>query len=209
MHSQGLGISAAASGSKPEAPDRLKINLMKEPLGVPKENLSFSWAFEDQDKNETQSAYQLVISETTEDFQQGVYLFDSGWTKNANSAGVMPEGISGKLQDNRLNYWAVQDSESLESPLSQPQAFVTEVGDEWAGKNGVWGDADQKFVFFRSVFSLLKPVEKVVANVTAGSTEPSRQFVYQFYLNGALVGLGPAEKNGASQYYNTYDLTPL
>lgn len=55
----------------------------------------------------------------------------------------------------------------------------------------------------------MKPVEKVVANVTAGSTEPSRQFVYQFYLNGALVGLGPAEKNGASQYYNTYDLTPL
>lgn len=40
-------------------------------------------------------------------------------------------------------------------------------------------------------------------------TEASKQHVYNLYLNGKAVGIGPARSNGTSQYYNTYDVTDL
>lgn len=49
-------------------------------------------------------------------------------------------------------------------------------------------------MFLRNKLSLDKPVEKVIASVTAASTETTQQYVYQFYVNGQLVGLGPSVK---------------
>lgn len=204
-----LGMVASAAGNPPQPPENLKVNLLGEPLGVPKEALRFSWAFEDQDYDEYQTAYRIVVSDTETNFQQGVYQYDSGWSETAQSSGVMPAGLTEVLKDNRLYYWAVQvrDSEGLESGLSQPQMFVTATGENWTSKDGVWGSSNQKFVFLRSKISVNKPVERVVASVTASSTETSRQYVYQFYVNGELIGLGPSQKNLTSLYYNTYDIT--
>ena len=64
-------------------------------------------------------------------------------------------------------------------------------------------------MFLRNKLSLDKPVEKVIASVTAASTETTQQYVYQFYVNGQLVGLGPSVKNLSDLYYNTYDITSL
>ena len=89
------------------------------------------------------------------------------------------------------------------------EMLVTSVGDQWTNKNGIWGSSSQKFVFLRNKLSLDKPVEKVIASVTAASTETTQQYVYQFYVNGQLVGLGPSVKNLSDLYYNTYDITSL
>ena len=42
----------------------MKLNLLEAPLGVDKENLSFSWAMEDGDMDEYQTAYQIVVGTT-------------------------------------------------------------------------------------------------------------------------------------------------
>lgn len=204
-----FGTSASALGNVPEAPNHLKVNLMEEPFGVPKEDLRFSWAFEDGDSNEFQTAYRMVAADSEAHFAAGSYQYDSGWIEETSSSGVIPSELSEVLEDNHPYYWAVQvkDSEGLESDLSEPQMFVTGMGEDWKSTNGIWGSSGQRFVFLRSEFSLNKPVERVIASVTGSSTEAIQQYVYQFYVNGNLIGLGPATQNHNELYYNTYDIT--
>ena len=208
---QSFGMEASAAGNPPQAPERLKVNLLDKPLGVSKDGLRFSWSFEDPDANEYQSAYRIVVASSKAQFLQKEYVYDSGWSDASASSGVEPAGLPECLTDNGLYYWAVQvrDSQGLESELSQPEMLVTSVGDQWTNKNGIWGSSSQKFVFLRNKLSLDKPVEKVIASVTAASTETTQQYVYQFYVNGQLVGLGPSVKNLSDLYYNTYDITSL
>ena len=208
---QSFGMEASAAGNPPQAPERLKVNLLDKPLGVSKDGLRFSWSFEDPDANEYQSAYRIVVASSKAQLLQKEYVYDSGWSDASASSGVEPAGLPECLTDNGLYYWAVQvrDSQGLESELSQPEMLVTSVGDQWTNKNGIWGSSSQKFVFFRNKLSLDKPVEKVIASVTAASTETTQQYVYQFYVNGQLVGLGPSVKNLSDLYYNTYDITSL
>ena len=208
---QSFGMEASAAGNPPQAPERLKVNLLDKPLGVSKDGLRFSWSFEDPDANEYQSAYRIVVASSKAQFLQKEYVYDSGWSDASASSGVEPAGLPECLTDNGLYYWAVQvrDSRGLESELSQPEMLVTSVGNQWTNKNGIWGSSSQKFVFLRNKLSLDKPVEKVIASVTAASTETTQQYVYQFYVNGQLVGLGPSVKNLSDLYYNTYDITSL
>ena len=208
---QSFGMEASAAGNPPQAPERLKVNLLDKPLGVSKDGLRFSWSFEDPDANEYQSAYRIVVASSKAQLLQKEYVYDSGWSDASASSGVEPAGLPECLTDNGLYYWAVQvrDSQGLESELSQPEMLVTSVGDQWTNKNGIWGSSSQKFVFLRNKLSLDKPVEKVIASVTAASTETTQQYVYQFYVNGQLVGLGPSVKNLSDLYYNTYDITSL
>ena len=208
---QSFGMEASAAGNPPQAPERLKVNLLDKPLGVSKDGLRFSWSFEDPDADEYQSAYRIVVASSKAQFLQKEYVYDSGWSDASASSGVEPAGLPECLTDNGLYYWAVQvrDSQGLESELSQPEMLVTSVGDQWTNKNGIWGSSSQKFVFLRNKLSLDKPVEKVIASVTAASTETTQQYVYQFYVNGQLVGLGPSVKNLSDLYYNTYDITSL
>ncbi len=181
------------------------------PFGGPKEDLRFSWAWEDADENEIQTAYRLVVSNRLNQFEEGSYLYDSGWVETALSSGVTPAGLSPLLEDNQIYYWAVQvrDGDGLESELSAPHQFVTSVGADWKSQNGIWGSSDEKFVFFRSEISFEKPVEAAVASVTGSSSKSTQQFVYQFYVNGECVGLGPSVQNHSTLYYNTYDITSL
>ena len=201
-------ITGTAAGNAPGAPENLKINLLEKPYGVPKEDLRFSWSFTDRDQNEKQTAYRIVIGETASDMQAGNYLIDTGWVESSGSTGVRI--ASEQLRDNELYYWSVQtkDSEGLAGGLSSPQAFSTAVSGEWASTEGIWGSDDEAFVFLRHTFETSgKQVEKAVASVTALSPEKARQFVFDFYINGSLVGMGPSRINNGELYYNSFDIT--
>lgn len=43
--------------------------------------------------------------------------------------------------------------------------------------------------------------------MTATSTIAARQYVYNLYVNGVEVGVGPSRQNDDTLYYNTYDIT--
>ena len=202
-----LGVRAA--GTAPEAPENLKINLLEDPYGVPREDLRFSWAFVDKDEGEKQTGYRVVFGKTKADMTAGRYLYDTGWIPGSGSTGIRMEGLSAKLEDNRLYYWSVQtkDKDGQAGALSAPQAFTTAVGAKWENKQGIWGNSGNAFVFLRSTFQAKSGIEKVVASVTAASPEKSRQFVYDFYVNGTRAGVGPSRINKGDLYYNTYDIT--
>ena len=99
-----------------------------------------SWVVNDPDQKEEQTAYRIVFANTLADVESGTYLHDTGWTESSENTYVKVEGLSALLSDNDLCYWQVQtkDKDGKESPLSEPQAFTTAVGSEWASINGIW-----------------------------------------------------------------------
>ncbi len=80
------------------------------------------------------------------------------------------------------------------------------------------GASGDSFVFLRTELGLtadqMAKLDRAVLSVTATSPEPTRQYVYNMYVNGNLVGVGPSRygKTPDGQvvlYYNTYDVTKL
>ncbi len=78
--------------------------------------------------------------------------------------------------------------------------------------------SSDSFVFLRTELNLtadqLAKLDKALLSVTATSPESTRQFVYNMYVNGTIVGVGPSRygKTPAGKnelFYNTYDVTAL
>jgi len=131
------GVSAY--GANPSAPINLKINLIDEPYGIPVSDPSFSWVCNDSDKNEIQTAYQILIASTADKINSNVGdVADTGMVVSNESSYVKIANLN--LQPNSIYFWKVRtwDKDGNVSPYSAPQTFTTEVGDAWAGKNGIW-----------------------------------------------------------------------
>lgn len=191
-----------------DAPINLKINLLSEPYGIKKDQISFSWENADFDGMKFQQSYRIVVSKRVADVENGKYIYDTGWVKSKKNSSVI-YNLSEILNDNELYYWQVQikGEEGKESSLSDPQAFSTAVENEWSDIQGIWGSAGQKIVMFRSEIDCPSGVEKVLINITASSSQKTSQYVYNLYVNGDEIGVGPVRENEGKLYYNTYDIT--
>jgi hypothetical protein len=90
--------------------------------------------------------------------------------------------------------------------------------DRDAAKDFASNKNSDSFVFLRTELALtddqLAKLDRALLSVTATSPETTRQFVYNMYVNGTIVGVGPSRygKTPAGKtelYYNTYDVTAL
>lgn len=210
---RGRDMNMCHATQKP--PVGLSVNLMKAPFGIRRQAPAFSWILRE---GEGQSAYRLVVAESSSAAEAGIYLYDAGWVISAQSTAVIPDRLAPLLADNRLYYWqvAVRNTAGEESGFSHPTAFSTEMGAEWTSTDGIWGEEESSFVFLRTEFELseadLDALDRVILTVTATSPEPARQYVYNAYVNGTCAGVGPArlgrEPDGTTAlYYHTYDVT--
>lgn len=127
----------AGQGNAPDAPTNLKTEMLNEAYGIDTKDPAFSWVVNDKDQKEVQTAYRIIISETSE--LKGEVL-DTGWVESDENSYAHAEGLSDKLQDNELYYWQVQtkDKDGNESPLSEACPFMTNVSGEWQSLNGIW-----------------------------------------------------------------------
>ena len=193
-----------------DAPCDMKINLLSEPYGVSKSQLSFSWVDASVNGMQEQSAYRIVLSKREQDAAEGAYIYDTDWVESSQNTSVLYD-LSAVLEDNELYYWQVQikNEEGMESSLSEAQPFTTAVGSAWAGKNTIWGADGQKTVILRSEISRPENVERAVMSITAVSSSQTRQYIYNLYVNGVEIGAGPTRQNDKVLYYNTYDLTDV
>lgn len=203
------------------APDRLRVDLLSAAYGIPKAAPVFSWAMRSGEVNDIQTSYRILIAHRLSDIAEGDYLLDTGWIVSDESSHVRIAGLDTVLQDNELYYWTVQlrNKSGAESALSAPMPFSTAVGNEWEDTHGIWSENAEEagnFSFIRTEFRVpyAAEVERALLSITATSPEPSRQYVYHAWLNGELVGIGPARlgKTAAGEellYYNTYDVTSL
>lgn len=211
------------------APDRLRINLLPTPLGIPTRDPSFSWRMRvtESSTDEIQTGYRICIANRRASFEED-YLLDTGWIASDENSDVHIAGLDTLLKDNELYYWSVRtrNKNGMESRMSEWQPFTTALGEEWESTDGIWcrcADvsaedhlAGDDFAFLRTDFDcpMADRVEAAILSVSATSPEPSRQFVYHVFINGSFVGLGPArldrdETGTEIQYYHTYDVTSL
>ena len=195
-------------GAGVDAPYDLKVNLLSEPYGITKNQMSFSWIDSFENEMSDQTAYRIVISKRMEDVYDGSYIYDSGWVESKKNTSVLYD-LTNELQDNELYYWQVQTKNisQQESSFSEPQAFTTAVGNEWISKKGTWGTSSEKIVFYRTEIEKNQEVEKAVISITATSAKEARQYVYNLYVNDKEVGIGPVRQNGSNLYYDSYDIT--
>lgn len=186
--------------------DNLKVNGLTEAFGQPLSNLRFSWEIQTGLNNVNQTEYHVVFANTRNKLENQNYSYDSGWVKSRENTNVT---LGYKFSENQLYYWKVQvkDNQGNVSDLSEEHCFSTEVGSVWKTNQAIWSNGGD-FAFFRWKKSLdLSNVEKVLFSTTATSPEYSRQYVYNLYVNGQSIGVGPTRLDGNDLYYNVYDIT--
>ena len=208
----GLVLALAAGparllGAPPAAPTHLRVNDVVDPVGTGTE-LHFGWWVNDPDPGEIQTAYRILVASTEAGLASDAGdVWDSGEVASRLQNHVPFGGNS--LESDRRYYWKVRtwDRNGEPGPYSQAATFtVGLLGDaDWAG--ACWikrdtSDADDYTYYRRQVMLPDKEVDRAAVYI-------SGVHKYALYINGALVGKGPAYHYPQYQYYNAYDITTL
>lgn len=196
--------SFTPKGFSPSAPTGLLSNGMTNPQALDREGPLFTWIMNDSDRNEVQTAYQILVASSVEKINANVGdIWNSGKIISSNSASV-PFGGSALASATRY-WWKVKlwDKDGNESPFSKPATFDIGLGKRNWTASYIWDGTNNEnnFAFFRKGFTLSKPVK--LAKVYASAHND-----YILYLNGIPLGFGPArsDPNKYGQYMG-YDIT--
>jgi alpha-L-rhamnosidase len=180
----------------------LKVEHLTEPLGIEAARPRFRWLLESKERSKLQTAYQILVSSSSERLQAGIGdKWDSGKVRSENSVEVVYEGI--RLASGERAYWKVRvwDEKDRGSSFSAPSFF--EMGllepNDW---KGTWIEARQvrSSPLMRREFSLYSSVRRARVYVSGIGC-------YELYLNGEKVGdrvLDPAPT-----YYSNVQDSPL
>lgn len=134
-------------------------------------------------------------------------VWDSGQTKST-AVNAIPYGGPALKSDTRYFWRVLLTDQNGHTDMPMSLAYF-DVGlltpADWSG--AVWIRRDNKeendYTYYRKRFSVSKaPVSRAVLYITASHK-------YEAWLNGALVGKGPAYHQPQYQYYNAYDVTEL
>jgi hypothetical protein len=189
--------------------ENLRVNQVSNALSVSTEQPTFSWAISSDQANFEQSKYKVRLYSSRNSLNLGNSSFDSGWIESSQSSGVTLNNLS--LEPDKLYYWNVQIMDSLGnmSKTSNSNFFTTQRKLNWP--NGfIDGENNSRYSFLRNEFYVdEKGIDKCILYITAKTSGISKQYVYNAYLNGNFVGLGPIVKaqNSNIIYYNSYDVT--
>ena len=190
-------VSSYAHAATPDAPTGLLTNSIKNPQAIDLAPPAFSWIMNDEDRGETQSAWQVVVS------SDASVLWDSGKTSSALSSSV-PYGGPALVPATRYT-WKVKlwDKDDNESPFSADALFDTGLSkSDWTA-SFIWDGTsnENNFALFRKGFTLTKPVK--LAKVFTSAHNDSI-----VHLNGTPLGFGPARSNPTTYgQYTAYDVT--
>ncbi|MBN2164440.1 MAG: family 78 glycoside hydrolase catalytic domain [Pontiellaceae bacterium] len=185
----------------PGAPDQLRVCDVAVPVGTGA-SPSFGWHVNDTDSDEIQAAYQVLVSSAPEGAGD---LWDSGKVASRLQNHIAYAGIP--LSSDQACFWKVRtwDKDGHEGAWSGTQRFVVGLLDnaEWSGAKWIrrnTDDADDYTYYRKSLEIPAKPIERATAYVTGVHK-------YALYVNGTLVGKGPAYHHPQYQYYNAFDIT--
>jgi alpha-L-rhamnosidase len=195
----------AASGNAPLPPTALRVDDVVNPVGIDNAPY-FGWLVNDPDPNEIQTQYQILVASSQANLDASLGdMWDSGVLASGMQNHVVYAGTS--LASETKYYWKVRtwDKTSMASPYSATGTFVVGLlanadwsGAHWIKRNTTIAD---DYTYYRKTVTL---ANKTVARATVYVTSVHK---YALYLNGVLVGKGPAYHYPQYQYYNAYDIT--
>ena len=207
------GRAWMATAAPPAAPTETRLIDSFSQLGIDTATPRFGWVVNDPDRQEVQSAYEIVVAESRTDLDGPDPFWRSGKVVSTQQDGVV---YAGRPLRKTCKYWwkaRTWDKDDQVSPWSEPASFVTAflaAGD--AATGAIWirhPQADSRAVdpppMFRRSFRVDKPVRQAFLYVSGLG-----QFVAS--LNGAKIGdheFDPVWTDyDKTVCYVTFDVTP-
>ncbi|GAA6123670.1 hypothetical protein BPY_17780 [Bifidobacterium psychraerophilum] len=185
-------------------PYGLQTNLLENNWNADRDNLIFSWKNPAQ---HSQVSYQIDIARGSGNSRIPVY--QGKVVSSSEQSSVYIDGLGQYLEDNSLYSWSVTvEYSDGSSGQSSPKEFVTSVGNAFISTDLLWTGDDSVSNLVRAHVPVKSvDISKAVVSVTALDTEGARRHVYDLYVNGTEVGVGPNRRSGNTVYYNTFDVT--
>jgi alpha-L-rhamnosidase len=192
--------TALAEITQQEAPVGLLCDLKANPIGVEAETQRFSWVVGYTERDEWQTAYQILVKLVV----TGGTVWDSGKVLSAESTNVDYGGAA--LLPGCVYDWQVRTWNKLDVPgaYSDPQMVATAL-DSWLAVP-IWSGTGS-FAYLRRQITLPgKPISAAIAYVT-GNTTDRLLGAYRLYVNAHWVGTGPGRGCGGDVPYDVYDVS--
>ncbi|MCY3707777.1 MAG: family 78 glycoside hydrolase catalytic domain [Caldilineaceae bacterium] len=189
-------------------PTDLTCEYAPNPISIDTQEPRFGWLLESDRRNQSQSAYQVLVASSVESLQAGrADKWDSGKVSSDRSVNVPYAGNS--LSSDENCHWQVRvwDKDDRASAYSEPAAFTMGLLHEsdWTG-HWIGAPTDVASPLLRNEFDLDNPVSRARLHISGLGW-------YELYLNGRRVGdhvLDPATSDYTQRVlYVTYDVTEL
>ena len=189
-------------------PNELTCEYAPNPISIDTLQPRFGWLLESDRRNQSQSAYQILVASSAENLHAGRGdKWDSGKVNSDRSVNVAYAG--GSLSSDESCWWQVRvwDQDDRASAYSEPAAFTMGLLNEndWTG-HWIGAHIDVASPLLRNEFDLTKPVSRARLHISGLGW-------YELYLNGQRLGdhvLDPATSDYTKRVlYVTYDVTEL
>lgn len=192
-------VLAAEGNTAPLAPIGLLTEEMENPLNV-EGAPDFSWIVQDADKDEIQTAYEIVVTDAI----TGETVWDSQKIESSEQSYVKYTGP--QLNPGYPYTWKVRtwDRAGAESPYSEEHSFSTglETAD-WGAKwihSGTKSSNHYWYARYEAALDQGKTVKKVLAYF-AGTHD------YELNINGQYIGRGQSFDYASETHYQGWDIT--
>ncbi|NVM46338.1 MAG: family 78 glycoside hydrolase catalytic domain [Candidatus Lokiarchaeota archaeon] len=211
-------------------PFDLKCEYLVNPICIDVKKPRFSWKLTHEQKNQRQSAYQIIISSNKAlSEEKNGDLWDSGKVEKDSCVNVSYKGVN--LKSDSKYYWRIKwwDNDSKESEYSTIQKFETSLLEksdwkaQWISKKEFIDKQSRKklqyksggrnlagrikevhALYLRKEFSTLKPIKSAKVYVCGLG-------YYELHINGQKIGdriLEPAQTDyNKLALYSTYDIS--
>jgi len=213
-----------------KSPFNLRCEYLENPIEIDSPFPRFSWILEHQQRNQSQSAYQVIVSsdKTLSNKEEGD-IWDSGKVMSHYSVNIEYKGNplkSNKKYFWRVKWWDKDDSESFFSEISSFGIALLEESDwkaKWISKKELVDKKTRRTLQYKSggrgLFGRLREVNGIYLRKEFNSEKPIEQAklyisglgYYKLRINGKLIGdriLDPAQTDyNKIALYSTYDIT--
>ena len=196
----GVGWGVSVYATSPLAPVNLRVCDVVNPVGTGASPF-FGWFVNDPDENEIQTAYQIRVVAAD---KNGV-VWDSGAVRSGLQNHVVWGGPA--LKSDTQYFWQVRtwDKDGEAGDWSVPALFAVGLLEnaDWDEAEWIRRDSTEEDDYTRYRKKITVPQK----TITRATVYISAVHKYALYLNGALVGKGPAYHYPQYQYYNAFDIT--
>jgi alpha-L-rhamnosidase len=212
-------FSLSIQGFSQLQPTKLTCEYIENPLSIDIKFPRLSWNFTASERNQFQSAYEIIVSDNAKDIQQNKgNVWQSGKVNTSQNLHI--QYIGAALKPFTKYYWRVKvyDKNGLASTWSPSATFETaafQASDwkaQWIGDGKKQFDTDADF-YQNDPMPLFKKAFKFTKKIESARLYISGLGYYEAYLNDKKIGenmLDPGFTAYKKQVlYTTYDLTDL
>ena len=202
-----VAVAASAFAAAPSAPTNLRVNDVVEPVGTDATPY-FGWLVNDTKANEIQTGCEILVATNAANLDANLGdVWDSGEILSSQENHVVYAGTP--LTADTKYIWKVRtwNRGGNASPYSTNADFTVGLlaNTDWSSASWIKRNTttNDDYTYYRKSATLPS------GSVTRATVYVTSVHRYALYVNGTLVGKGPAYAFPQYQFYNAYDITGL